>query len=278
MKTLLQSLLVLAVLVISSTAADATTLGLSIRVQRDINGAAIYSAVADPTNFWSNDSILPYTTAVIASANNEFMTTTDQGGWRFKEQNAYFSLNALCNALQQPWSITIDQGLPSQRIYSMSLQLSNLPSTTILPPTVSFPLRGQGTRTLTPNFTFALETSGSFYANLYHFEGNSSKSDKNTVLASNSTSWNPGVTLVAGREYFLDLYRTSYMTFPNVSFTAPVNVSSGIPVTGWQSGGYVFTETITKFTASIPEPSSIAFFAFGAFAIACCGRYRWQKR
>lgn len=247
--------------------ARAAQVDFAIRAQHG-NGATVYSGEIG-TYLPPSDPDLPYITGQIASTDHQFLVTSAQSGWLSQPSIFYSSLADLVTALEQPFEILLDEGLSSERRYSMNLNLGDLSTSGLAPPTVTFPAFNGQIDTLTPTFLYSLETAGYYHADLFHFEPSTSVFDTRATLSPGSSSFTPPLTLIRDREYFLDIYNTD-VDLPGLGFSTPVDANDN-PIANWQSRGDGIAETNVKFTA-VPEPASLCIFAFGAIALIALRR------
>jgi hypothetical protein len=270
MQTMRRLLLLLAAAMLPTVAARAVEVDFAIRAQQR-GGAAMYSG--EIRTFWQpNDADLPYTTAIVTSADHQVaVTSTGGGGWLSQVPTFYSSLDELITALEQPWKIHLDEGLPTERNYSLTLNLGSVATSGLAPPSIGYPAFDQAIGTLTPTFALALNTPDSYHADLYHFASSSSVFDAQTALPAGSTSWAPGVVLVGGTQYFLDLYGDP--SLPGLGFSTPLDAQGDL-IANWSSSGLGHAESIVRFTA-VPEPASAAVLLLGLPALA---GHRWHRR
>jgi len=262
-RTILRLVLLLFTATLPAVAARAGQVNLVVLAQQG-SGAAMYSAYLQPISFLPDDPDSPFTTAFIASADHEFVVSIDSIGSINQPPNFYATQGELVAALQQPWEIILDEGLATQRNYSMALNLGTLPATDLSPPSVSFPGFDQTITTLAPTFAFTLAAvPDSYHMDLYHFVGSSGVFDAQTTLGSASTEWTPGGVLIPGTTYFLDIYGGAIL--PGLGFSTPLD-ETGDPIANWQSGGAGTAETIVRFT-TVPEPASVALMGLGLSAL-----------
>lgn len=260
-------LLLLFVALLPAVAARAAQVDFAIRAQHG-SGATVYSG--EIYSFLTpSDPDLPFITGQIASADHQFLVTSVEGGWLHQPQIFYSSLNELITVLGQPFEILLDEGLSSERRYSMNLNLGELSTSGLAPPTIIFPAFNEQIDTLTPTFLYSLETAGAYYGDLYHFEPTTSVFDARATLSPGSSSFTPPLTLIRDREYFLDIYNTD-VYLPGLGFSTPVDADD-IPIANWQSRGDGIAETIVKFTA-VPEPSGLCILALGSVALIALRR------
>jgi hypothetical protein len=227
------------------------------------SGATVYSG-AIYSFLTPSDPDLPFITGQIASADHQFLVTSTEPGWLHQPQIFYSSLNELVTALEQPFEILLDEGLSSERRYSMNLNLGDLSTSGLVPPTVYFPALDEQIDTLTPTFLYSLETTGAYYGDLFHFEGPTGVFDTRATLLPGSSSFTPPLALSRDREYFLNIYNTD-VYLPGLEFSTPVDADDN-PIANWQSRGDGIAATYLKFTA-VPEPTSFCILALGSVAL-----------
>ena len=160
----------------------------------------------------------------------------------------------------------LDQGLPTERSYTMSLEIDGLQESDIAPPAVSFPSPYETIQTLQPTFEFELLIPRRHSLSLRTFFPSVTLAQ--TSIASDVTSWSPSVSLQANTEYLFSL-RPSNLVFPELGFSAPED-SSGIPLADWDSHIFVSPETNIRFTTAVPEPSAILMVVIGVAVITLC--------
>jgi hypothetical protein len=255
-------LLLLIVALLPALAARAAQVDFAIRAQHG-NGATVYSGDIYPF-LTPSDPDIPYITGQIASTDHQFLVTSVEGGWLNHSTTFYSSLTDLVAALEQPFEILLDEGLSSERRYSMNLNLGDLSTSGLAPPTVYFPAFNGQIDSLTPTFLYSLETAGYYHGDLFHFDGSTGVFDTRATLVPGSSSFTPSLTLIRDREYFLDIYNTD-VYLPGLGFSTPVDANDN-PIANWQSRGDGIAETNVSFTA-VPEPASLCILALGSIAL-----------
>ena len=137
-------------------------------------------------------------------------TTTDGGlGWGPTFQT-FTDRGQFMKELEEPWTITLDQGLPTQRQFTMSLNLGDLPTTDLTPPIITFPLDHSANVSLTPIFQFTTPSKLGVAAKLYHFK-NGITVDQLGFNAG-TAQWSPPAPLLPGTEYVFDLRSLAKLT------------------------------------------------------------------
>ena len=230
-----------------------------------------YQVLVLPNVYPPGNADLSFTTGRIATANDSFIESTSGSAWIPSSPN-YYSLSDLMSALAQPWTLTLDQGLSSERDYSMSLDMGTAPAD-YAPPAISFPSFGQTIDTHTPTFTFSAPAESAFYATVYHFVGGSEVVDAQTTLPLGATSSAYGVTLASGPQYYFELTSSNSVLFSGSGFSVPLDSNNHFQ-TPWQSRVFGQADAITPFT--VPEPNAIEL-AVAALMLSA-GAGLWSKR
>lgn len=261
-------LLLLVVALLPAVAARAAQVDFTIRAQHG-SGAPVYSG--EISRFLSpSDPDLPFITGQIASADQQISASSSGSGWSHQPLVFYSSLANLIPALEQPFEILLDEGLSTERRYSMNLNLGDLATSGLAPPTVHLPAFDEQINTLTPTFLYTLLTAGSYHGDLYHFAGSTGVFDTRVTLLPGSSSFAPPLALIPNREYFLDIYNFD-VHIPGLEFSTPIDADDN-PIANWQSRGDGIAETIVKFTA-VPEPASFFILALGSVALMAFRRH-----
>ena len=263
---------VFACLIVAPTSAAASS---SVFLDIQVTGTPTqdyYTAAIGPSFFPNlpNQSI-QFSTGLVTSADGQFTATTDsQNDWENK-QPVFNDFPSLLMALAQPWSITLDKGLPTQRNYTMSLNLGALPTTPVAPPVLLFPLAGSIISPLTTTFTFTPPAiQQPIYTALEHLPNNATTGsyvfDDQLYLPAGSTQWSPPAPLLPSTDYYFDLYVQN--VFPQgLGFSDPVDEQNN-PIPNWFSNGNLMLESDAFFTTAVPEPASISLLAAGAVLLS----------
>ncbi len=229
-----------------------------------------YSAAILP-GFFPGHPDIAFVNGTIASDDGVFQATTNGGGWSL-QAGTFSTLGELKSAVQQSWTFELDQGLPTQRSYTMTLDIDGLEEADIAPPVISFPASDETIQTLSPNFEFDLQIPQSHSLQLHRFPLGSGSSTilAQTGVAAGTTSWSPGFSLSPDTRYLFGL-RTS-VTFPEFGFSVPVDAAD-VPLADWQSFVSANPETNIVFYTAVPEPSAVVLLAVGGAALL-----PWQLR
>lgn len=214
------------------------------------NETKFYGAInptVRPGNSW-----LPFLTASVSSQDGLFRTQTQGNLWAYPENEPLFATReALIDAMQQPYTMLLDEGLPTQRIYRMNFDAGVLPTMGIQAPRILYPVDGS----TDIDATLRIESS---------YTGSPSEPALSQGIISQGSDFvattsiyriSPPVTLLPGRQYKLDAYsRTT--TSLNFGFARPID-ENGEPFSGyWRSGGRLQYEAISRFR-TIPEPNTL---------------------
>jgi hypothetical protein len=241
-----------AIVVLALQSAASATVPIDLLVRTDGGGGMIqYRAWAMPWVFPGNPD-LPFITGEIANADNQFRVATDWQGWLFEEAESFSSLDDLIVALQKPWQLTLDKGLPTERAYQMSVNLGALADFNSLPPTIQYPLNNSTVDSLHPTMQFTLPPSFGFTGQLVG--PTDAGTNLYTGLSQGQTTWTPAATLVDGGQYLFDIYSFSNPV-AGMGFSVPTD-AEGNPVPNFTSRGTFELEAVTFFTVKVPEPSS----------------------
>ena len=258
---------VVILLALSTNAWATVSLGMFIQVSGIASGN-LYSADPAPS-FYQNDPSFQFSTGVISSADQQWKLTSHVNGWRSQPEPEFSSAQELLKALEQPWTISLDQGLPTARQYTMSLNLGSLPATDLTPPVMLFPLPGSTIDSLTSTFNFTPPgLNVPITASLQHF----SVTDAQVSLPAGSTQWSLPVPLIDDTQYYFDLAVNGNAA--GLAFTDPVD-AQGNAIPGWYSYGNFRLESSGFF--STPEPGLGALFGIGAIVLLIRPRQRVRK-
>jgi hypothetical protein len=256
-------------LIATTSAADAVLhlhLGVSAQYEK------FYVASAGPS-FFPNGPDLSFTTGRISSADNQYVLFTQNNGWR-AEQPHFDSLAALVNSLNQPWEMLFDAGLPTERHYTMSLNLGDLPIMDLTPPTPVFPTHNSVVQTQLPTFSFISQPQYSYDLQVGRFEGNTSTIVASPTLPGGSATWTPSTPLLPGN-YYLRLGRSN-IGIPQLGFTTPID-DLGNPLPNWQTNGHATIEANLSFTI-VPEPTSLTLLLAATVLLPAFRTRRWITR
>jgi hypothetical protein len=223
-------------------------------------GAFFYAAGIRPTFFPGGPADVQFTTGRIASEDNQSVIKTDTFGWAIQGPT-FHNFNDLLAFLQQPWEMLLDEGLPTERNYTMALNLGSLPTMDLTPPIISFPTHMSTIDTLTPTFTFTTPAQSVFSLQLGKFLGGTSDIVASTDLSSGQSTWSPQSPLTVG-SYYLNISRNN-IGVPGLGFSTPID-TLGDPFPNWHSGGTARLEANALFSV-VPEPTGLAMLA-AAFA------------
>ena len=278
--------LVQIVLVSLSTAVRAgDTLNLSVLVT-GTPGHTYYSAALSPqlTPEDADPTHLQFHHGTIGSGDARYTANTNEYGWALREP-VYTDQASFVASLNQPWVMILDNGMPSERHYSMSLDLGNLAAADLTPPVISGPLDGSVLNTLTPSFSFALPAGhGPFLARLYHFVyavlpggglSGTSVIDDQLYLNPAATQWSPSHALLPATDYTFDLWAGNDI-IPSAGFTAPT-IAASIPPADWSSNVNVEFAAETSFTTPAPEPTTLPAVAAGLVLVVRRRRVRQSR-
>ena len=234
-------------------------------------GRTLYSG--EISTFLSpSDPDLPFITARIASADQQIGASSTGSGWSHQPFIFYSSLANLILASSSSRSrFCSTKACQPSSGYSMNLNLGDLSTSGLAPPTVHSPAFDEQINTLTPTFLYTLPTPGSYHADLYHFEASTGVFDTRVTLLPGSSSLTPSLTLVPNREYYLDIYNFD-VHIPGLGFSTPIDADDN-QLANWRSRGDGIAETIVKFTA-VPEPSSLCILALASVALVAFRRHQ----
>lgn len=244
----------------------------------DINvGPGFYSATPDP-NFYPGDPDLPFVTATIASSDGVYQVTSSQNSWNI-QSGIFSTLDALKASVLQTWSIELDQGLPTERNYTMMLSLDNLEEADLAPPVINFPSFNETISTLTPDFEFELPIPRMHALQLHDFPlTGSSTILTQTSVAAGTTTWSYHDSLLPDTRYLFGL-RTN-VGFSEQGFTIPLD-SSGVPLVPlaeWESDVSARVETNIAFFTAVPEPGGLLLLSMGGIVLYGLRRQQQFRR
>jgi len=221
-----------------------------------------------PGNTW-----LPFVTASVSSQDGLFRTQTEGNLWAYPENEPLFATSeALVDAMQQPYTILLDEGLPSQRLYHMNFDPGKLLTLNTNAPRILYPVHGS---TVTDS-TLRFETSYSgspFDPSLS--QGILSQGSA-FVTTINYTWFSPPVPLLPGLQYMLDAYSIATLT-RDFGFTRPVDGDGQSLSGGWTSRGRLQYEAISRFR-TIPEPGTLTTAAVALIALAGYASHKRRNR
>ncbi len=248
--------------IIISRVASATLLSMEIQIT-GTPSQIYYSATLIPSFFPgdSNPQDLQFQTGLISSSDGQYTATGNSPGvWNLKEP-VFNNFNSFISSLEQPWNITLDAGLSSQRLYTMSLDVGALATANFVPPVITFP---QNQSTISPGlttFTFTPPTpQNSVFLQLEHLPNHATVGsyvfDDQLSLPAGATQWSPSSPLIPQTQYYMDLLIQNI--FPqNFAFSDPTD-SQGKTIPNWSSNGNVTLESDSFFATGVPEPGFIS--------------------
>lgn len=216
-----------------------------------------------------------FSTCIVASLDQQY--TTGTGG--AVNPPVFTSYDEFLSSLQQPWTITLDQGLITERNYTMTLNLGELPTLSLIPPVIDFPVHNATIDTLTP--TFLLTSQFGVLADLHKFppaDGSSIIVARDFVPVGTS-HWSPPVTLDYDSKYYLDIYNFN-IDVSGFGFTVPVDAEN-VPVENWASFSSAQVETAIFFYTPVPEPGTFSGGICAALLLLggrCFGRRTLRMR
>jgi hypothetical protein len=232
----------------------------------DLDGSVLYQAMVFPSLFPGPET--GFQTGRVESADHTLGSFTDgQNAWVEISPIVEFKTKTdLMSALNQAFTFTLDQGLATERRYTMLPNIANLNGIDLTPPAISYPQQGAVMDTLTPTFSFALPTIGTSYLQMYHCpagEESGFVGDASITLPPGTTSWSPTAPLVPNASYYIDIYARYYTS--NCGFTVPVD-SQGTAFPDCKSGAMITLESIHAFT-TVPEPGTLGLLATGGLLL-----------
>jgi hypothetical protein len=186
----------------------------------------------------------PTTTNSVHSPHGYFRTETYPGGSSSSGpilQSLDEALNEFTNGL---WTIYINQGSPTQQVYSFQIAISGLDTTLLAPVTVFLPTNGAVNLPQNPAF---------------HWVGPTNYSTLQVGLFSGpvvyppitTTNWPSAPTLNYGPDTFYVGYTSN--NFSGVTFTTPVDASAH-PIQTWSATLDVATLAFVNFVVGAPAP------------------------
>lgn len=208
-----------------------------------------------------SDPELPFEIARVSSLDGQYETTVVGDTGALKEA-VFFNYDDLASSLGQPFTIFLDEGLETERTYTMSLNLGALQAGDLIPPMIGFPISQSTINTLTPTFAFTTPEAYAFRATLNTLPiPGSSKLLAEAMLPGGTASWSPGVTLEPETRHFFHLYTQNIRPL-GMGFTVPVG-PDGEEVEDFLSRGSVGLEAIATFFTPVPEPSTLWLLSTG---------------
>lgn len=228
-------------------------IGAYFRVLTVGNETKYYGAINPVYQPWA--ALPPFTTASVSSQDGLFRAETQAGRWVYPENEPYFpSFAALATAMQQPYTIALDTGLPTERNYQMGFEPGGLATLNPQLPRITAPLHGAVDVSLTPYISIQTPPRNFFRTILR---------DGSVILMNETFSLGtyPYGPLSPGKEYTLDVYSpTEFLrTTLNIRFTTPID-ENGDSLPNWYSPSWLQVESIARFY-TIPEPGTLALAA-----------------
>jgi hypothetical protein len=239
---------------------------MSVQIQLGVQRAGdvtTYNAAAFPFTFPSLPNA-PFVTGDIKSADGTYHSYTfGTNQWSFNNPS-FTSLPEFTASLEQPWQMTLDEGLATERHYTMSIDLGSLPSTDVSPPAIQFPIHQSIIDALVnPTFTFTTPQPYAWHADLelLPLVAGAGVFAAQTDFAGGTTSWTPSVALEPGRRYDLNIYNNN-IPIDGLRFTTPID-AGGNAFPEWHSDGTLLSIGTARFT-TVPEPSGYLLAIVGA--------------
>ncbi len=247
-------------LVFERRATAYNNLDIEILITHYSSGSTYYNAQVEPQFFpfdSSNRQHIQFQTGLITSADGQYAVTTagGQGGWIVAGHfpATFTDFTSLLNSLDQPFSMTLDSGLPTERHYPLSLNFGDLATTSPIPLSITSPGYLATVSTLTPTITFSSLNYSSNIA--LRLSGPTTDYD----LPANSTQWTAPEPLKALKEYRVEVFAPN--GFPQgFGFSAPID-ATGAGIEGWGSRGSLYYYADSLFKTPVPEPNIVGLIA-----------------
>lgn len=235
---------------------------VNIVIVVDCNGGSTHYSAGIFPNFSSSE--LQFKTFSLSNSDGAYISTN---GGNF--QTTFDSYAELASDLEEPWTLVLDSGLPTQREYSTTLNLGNLGVLDLTAPAITFPSThsfiqpSQNIFTFTPPdlplpmvINFLGQTPGSLFP----------VDDEVQTLPVGSTQWSPQVAMQPGINYQFSLESQGGSYLSGLDFSDPMDTASD-SLPDWSNGsdelrllgGSVFT--------TLPEPGSISALAASALLL-----------
>jgi hypothetical protein len=204
----------------------------------------------------------PFQTLDITTDNGRYGTHLSAPG--SKTTGAIFtSLSDLIASLPNQWTIKLDAGLATQRVYTSTLSIGTLASATV--PVVTSPTKLATISNLHPTFNFTLPSYANRPYTLTLQRVDLSFFDVNTTIDPIATSWTVPADLAPGHEYEFDVYLANI--FPGFQFS-PATDTSNQSLDGFGGGGNLIVEEFVPFFTPVPEPVAIIALVPSAYLVS----------
>lgn len=225
---------------------------LSISRQQGSRGNLAYDVVP----YISSISPAPVTTSLIdspdAKSYSEVFTgdsSDNNGGYGWPYGSLDDAIYACTNG---PWTLTINQGDPSQQVFQFSVSLNSLTTSLLAPVNILVPTNNAvNVPTNSPfqwsgpaNYTYI--TTYAYQLPSYNYIGSAS-------LSESATNW-PSPPLLP---YGTNDFSVTYVTYPstNFAFTTPVPVDANTNLlSSWNPAGELYTLSDILFVVGAPAP------------------------
>lgn len=255
-------LILATIIALSLTASAAFRVDLTLNVQQNDYGL-FYNAYATPQLFPTSPGA-DFVTGLIEAENGKGRVRTNQGGWVFTNRITANDFPHLISFISQPWHILLDEGLLTERRYTMFPDLGTLSETDLSPPKILYPT-SRGTASA-HNPVFEMSHPQLIRASVL----DPLASLAEIYLSPGNQTWAPSLTLDVGKEYLVEAY--SDVSF-QMGFTTPLD-ELGNPMPGWSTGGQLQRWTYYSFTA-VPEPATSTLGVVGAASVFAIG---WKRQ
>jgi hypothetical protein len=224
-------------------------LSISIVRKQELSGSETY------LSFPSFNSInpAPTTTNRVSSPNGGFVAESEPS----RGYSSSWILNSLGDVLKEwtngLWTLYVNQGSPTQQVYTFSVTLSGL-DTNILPAArILSPLNGSLNVATNPPFYWSGPSN--FSALIVDIQGGPSAN-----LPVTATNWPAPPALPDGTNVFEVTYNST--DFPNVTFTKPVDAAQS-PVRTWTTHVLLQTTAVSLFVVGAPAPPQVQLTKLG---------------
>jgi hypothetical protein len=250
----LRSVILCAVVLCASNLCATVQIGINLHIQQYGDVPFYYFTFSPASSPFNSDGA--FVSAQITSQDGEYLSHTEgAGGWTFGYP-LFNSFSDLLTSLQQPFHLTLDQGLASERNYTTSVTLGSLLSVNLTPPSIQYPLQQSTIDTFNPTFLFTLPSAHEWIAQLQTIPiVGSGTTPAQTPLAFPAGSWTPGVTLQTGVQYYLDIYTVDNIRIDGFGFSTPLD-DANAPLPDWSTSGLIEFDVAADFMA-VPEPDAL---------------------